>query len=167
MTLIEGLLSSARQRGHAKFIAELTTLRAVAELQAQAQGMAPGPTNGAPTRQPDVVSTMMEFTQRIMPSVEMAARQGSNPVLTAQLIAELFNGKLPEREPCLEVPEMLSVREFQVLQLVAQGHSNQQVGHQLCISEGTVKKHLSNLLDKLNAGNRTQAVARARAIGIL
>ena len=61
----------------------------------------------------------------------------------------------------------ISAREFEVLQLVAEGLSNQQIAGRLFISESTVKSHVSNLLVKLDASRRTQAVTRAREEGLL
>ncbi|CUI05159.1 response regulator [Massilia antarctica] len=54
--------------------------------------------------------------------------------------------------------ECLTPREVQVLQLIARGHSNKQVAGELALSEDTVKGHLSNIMDKLGANNRTHAV---------
>jgi DNA-binding NarL/FixJ family response regulator len=61
----------------------------------------------------------------------------------------------------------LSERELEVLRLVAAGLANRDVGRRLFISEKTVKKHLSNILGKLGATNRTQAVDHARRLGLL
>ncbi|NTU78588.1 MAG: response regulator transcription factor [Chloroflexales bacterium] len=63
--------------------------------------------------------------------------------------------------------EPLSARELEVLALLAAGATNQQIGDQLLISERTAKKHVINILGKLNAANRTQAVALARAVGLI
>ncbi|WP_235932660.1 LuxR C-terminal-related transcriptional regulator [Dictyobacter arantiisoli] len=63
--------------------------------------------------------------------------------------------------------EPLSEREREVLQLVAEGLSNQQIAQRLMLSLHTVKLHVKHLLAKLGATNRTQAVARARALHIL
>jgi LuxR family maltose regulon positive regulatory protein len=63
--------------------------------------------------------------------------------------------------------EPLSDRELQVLALLAAGRSNQQIAEQLVVVLDTVKKHVGHILDKLGAANRTQAVARARALGLL
>jgi len=60
--------------------------------------------------------------------------------------------------------EPLSAREREVLSLLAEGATNQQIAQRLCIAERTVKKHVTNILGKLGATNRTQAVARAREI---
>lgn len=61
----------------------------------------------------------------------------------------------------------LSDREHDVLQLVAEGLSNQQIAERLVLSLHTVKLHVKHLLTKLGATNRTQAVARARAFHLL
>jgi DNA-binding NarL/FixJ family response regulator len=122
---------------------------------------------GVPDQQENIVVTFVDIMNRIMPAIEFVALNGSNPVLAAQLAKDLPRAKLPERPQYRTTVHCLSEREFQVLHLVSIGLSNQDVGYQLCISEGTVKKHLSSLLDKLDAGNRTHAVARARTLGIL
>lgn len=61
----------------------------------------------------------------------------------------------------------LSHRELQVLKLVATGASNRDIADQLGISEGTVKTHVLNILDKLNVQDRTAATAEAIKRGIL
>jgi len=61
----------------------------------------------------------------------------------------------------------LSEREQEVLRLLAQGASNQEIAEQLVVTAATVKFHVSNILSKLQARNRTQAVARARGLGLL
>lgn len=61
----------------------------------------------------------------------------------------------------------ITQREYEVLKLVAEGHSNQEISKTLFISESTVKTHVSNVLVKLDAKRRTQAVQRAKELGIL
>src|SRR5499427_8461815 len=63
--------------------------------------------------------------------------------------------------------EPLSARELEVLALLAAGKSNQQIADELVVVLDTVKKHVGHILGKLGAANRTQAVARARALGLL
>jgi LuxR family transcriptional regulator, maltose regulon positive regulatory protein len=71
----------------------------------------------------------------------------------------------PQRSQLLVDP--LSERELEVLQLIAAGASNEEIAERLVIAIGTVKRHVSNILGKLTVSNRTQAVARAQAIGLL
>jgi DNA-binding CsgD family transcriptional regulator len=63
--------------------------------------------------------------------------------------------------------ESLSGRELEVLRLLAAGKSNQQIADELVVTLATVKKHVGHILGKLAAANRTQAVARARVLGLL
>ncbi|SDK95059.1 two component transcriptional regulator, LuxR family [Cryobacterium psychrotolerans] len=66
------------------------------------------------------------------------------------------------------VPETrLSLREAEVLTLVAAGRSNRQIGQDLFLSEATVKSHLAHIFAKLGVGSRTSAVAAARAAGTI
>jgi LuxR family maltose regulon positive regulatory protein len=61
----------------------------------------------------------------------------------------------------------LSAREQDVLHLLARGDSNQDIAEALVVATTTIKNHVSNILSKLEVANRTQAVARARALGLL
>ena len=61
-------------------------------------------------------------------------------------------------------PDDLTTREREVLDLLAEGASNQQIARSLGISRKTVQNHASRILDKLQAADRTQAALRARGI---
>jgi LuxR family maltose regulon positive regulatory protein len=63
--------------------------------------------------------------------------------------------------------EQLSPRELEVLHLISLGETNQEIAQQLIVSPGTVKAHTANIYSKLDVANRTEAVARARQLGIL
>ncbi|MBP8949864.1 MAG: response regulator transcription factor [Candidatus Promineofilum sp.] len=81
------------------------------------------------------------------------------PEIASRTLRELLR---PERSPL----EPLSDREREVLLLLAQGASNKEIADRLVISEGTVKNHVSNILAKLQAENRTQAAEIARRYGL-
>lgn len=66
-----------------------------------------------------------------------------------------------------ELPEPLTARETEVLQLIAQGLANKQVALALSISEHTVKFHLSSLYAKLNVSSRTEAVRVGLSLGLI
>lgn len=63
--------------------------------------------------------------------------------------------------------ERLTVREAEVLSLVAEGRTNREIGRALFLSEATVKSHLVHIFTKLGVGSRTAAVARARELGAI
>lgn len=82
------------------------------------------------------------------------------PEIASRLLRELIT---PQDLPI----EPLSEREREVLVLVAQGHSNREIAERLVLAEGTVKNHVSNILGKLQAENRTQAADIARRHGLV
>ena len=63
--------------------------------------------------------------------------------------------------------EPLSQRELEILRLVAEGLSNQEIGERLFLSVHTVKGHNGRIFDKLQVQRRTEAIARAREFGLL
>jgi len=107
---------------------------------------------------------------RLVEALLAAARGESvlQPSVAAKVVARI--AQLPEDEPAaarqpLVVP--LSDRELEVVRLLAQGRSNREIAGVLFLAEGTVKNHVTNVLAKLGARDRTQAALRARALGLL
>ncbi|MFZ0547904.1 MAG: response regulator transcription factor [Candidatus Promineifilaceae bacterium] len=84
------------------------------------------------------------------------------PVIASKLIKQMS-----QTTPEPEMPEALTPREEDVLRLLAQGLQNKEIAAELVISERTVKFHVSSILSKLNAGNRTEAVAIAAQHGLV
>lgn len=81
-----------------------------------------------------------------------------------------FVGPAPLSGPALEQAlEKLNItpREYEVLQYIAEGLSNQEIAERLFVSLNTIKTHTSNLFAKLDAQRRTQAVQKAQALGLL
>lgn len=111
------------------------------------------------------------------PLIELALAVGRNGGLTNLLTAgEALRARIAAAPPVgatapLPQPagliEPLTSRELEVLRLLAAGDANQEIAAQLVISLPTVKKHTSNILAKLDATSRTQAVAHARQLGII
>ena len=61
----------------------------------------------------------------------------------------------------------ISEREFEVLTLLAAGQSNKQIANKLAVSPNTVKSHVANLFAKLEVARRTEAILRARELGMI
>ena len=100
------------------------------------------------------------------------AAQGMMPDYVSKLLAVFEAEKqkseekssLPSTQPLLEP---LSQRELEVLQLIAQGLSNDEIGKRLFLALDTVKGHNRRIYDKLQVQRRTEAIARARELGLL
>jgi DNA-binding NarL/FixJ family response regulator len=82
------------------------------------------------------------------------------PEIASRLLRELI-------APQEWLIEPLSQREQEVLVLVAQGYANREIAERLVLAEGTVKNHVSSILGKLQAENRTQAADIARRHGLI
>lgn len=61
----------------------------------------------------------------------------------------------------------ITEREFEVLRLVAAGRSNKEIAQSLAVSPNTIKSHLARLFEKLEASRRTEAILRARELGLI
>ncbi len=102
---------------------------------------------------------------------ERAEVQGSELKYARRLLKAFASKKAKSEnsarlgQEALEEP--LSTREMEVLRLLAQGLTNQQIAERLVISVRTVKKHVENIHGKLGVQNRTQAAAKARQYGLL
>ena len=108
-----------------------------------------------------------EEPEHVAEAVLQVARGGV--VFSAGMADNLLNdfkAHQPTSAPT-EVDSALSQREREVLELVAQGTSNKEIGDKLFISENTVKTHLRHILDKLHLANRSQAAAYAARAGML
>ncbi len=107
-----------------------------------------------------------------MPSEQLveairAAAKGQSPI-GPEMARKLVN--LVTQSPTISkssVVSELSDREIEVLKLIADGLSNKEIAEQLVIAEGTAKNHVSNILSKLEARDRAQAVARAKELGLV
>ena len=118
------------------------------------------------------------FVDEGRPMVQLlseAAAHGIMPDYTAVLLAALeAEDRIDQDEsprltapPSQRLAESLSDRELEVLQLIAQGLSNREIGERLFLAIITVKGHNRNIFRKLQVRRRTEAVARARELGLL
>ncbi len=87
--------------------------------------------------------------------------------MTRQTVTRLMKGFAGVSQQQNGAVDCLTNREIELLQLVAEGMSNKAVAQALSISENTVKYHMKNILQKLGAQNRTEAVTQAIRVGLL
>jgi DNA-binding NarL/FixJ family response regulator len=108
-------------------------------------------------------------SEKLFEAIRAAARGESflQPSVAAKLVSEFarLSGQSPARSQPL--PDPLSDRELEILRCIAGGLSNREVAAQLVIAEGTVKNHVTNILAKLGVSDRTQAVLKARDLGLV
>jgi LuxR family transcriptional regulator, maltose regulon positive regulatory protein len=90
------------------------------------------------------------------------------PAYTGRLLAAFEAGKRKsEEKPGQSLIEPLSTRELEILKLIAQGLSNREIGERLYLALNTVKGYNQKIFDKLQVESRTEAIARARQLGLL
>ena len=107
------------------------------------------------------------LTTEGLASAVKAAANGTG-VMTPELLGNLLRGISPESlDPARPAVTRLTDREQQVLALIAAGHPTREVAEQLCYSERTVKNVLHDVVTKLNARSRSQAVAFAVREGLI
>lgn len=108
--------------------------------------------------------------QRLLAQWRAGAGAGPLRSYAGHLLAQFDPGAPPRSEaaaPARALGEPLSPREREVLELIARGRTNPQIARQLVVSPGTVKAHTASIYRKLEVANRTEAVARARQLGLL
>lgn len=89
-------------------------------------------------------------------------------VLSPDILARLLAGRKPSRQRASGEPfEALTLREIEVLAMLADGLGNKEIARQLDISDNTVKFHLSSIFGKLGATNRTEAVMLGMRYGLV
>jgi LuxR family maltose regulon positive regulatory protein len=182
LALLERLHAAAAAQGRAGSIIEISALRALAlaaggEETAAVDALAGALTLACPQGYVRVfadegVPMHALLTQVAAHRDQRAPGRGIPPRYLAALLSA--SRPAPARPPSgraatrpAGLVEPLTDRELDVLRLLAAGKSNQRIARELVITLDTVKKHVSHLLDKLGAANRTEAVTRARQLGLI
>ena len=103
----------------------------------------------------------------LVSAIKTVAEGGSivKPAVTERLLKGLEN--LETDFSALDRPDPLTDRETEILRLMAGGYSNKEIASSLCVAEGTVKNHVSNILSKLGVRDRTRAVLKAFELGFV
>jgi LuxR family maltose regulon positive regulatory protein len=172
--LLERLLQAAEDGGRRGSMLEILVLQALAH---QAQGDIPSALvsleRALKLAEPEgYVRVFIEEGQPMANLLSVAAARGILPDYTGKLLAffeaEAQKSKekshLSSDQPLIEP---LSERELEVLQLIAQGLSNREICERLFLAMSTVKGHNRRIFGKLEVQRRTEAIARARELGLL
>jgi LuxR family maltose regulon positive regulatory protein len=104
--------------------------------------------------------------------LQQATARGIAPDYVSQMLAVFGTGETksapaPTSSGAAPLAELLTERELEVLQLIGEGRSNQDIATALVITINTIKKHTSSIYGKLGVHSRTQAVVRAQELGLL
>lgn len=108
-------------------------------------------------------------SEEMAAAVRVVAGGGAliQPSITRKVLSEFARLSAPPARTAPPLPEPLTEREIEVLHCIAQGLSNREIAGRLVITEGTVKNHVSNLIAKLGVRDRTQALLKAKELGII
>jgi ATP/maltotriose-dependent transcriptional regulator MalT len=104
--------------------------------------------------------------QSIVPLLRLAIEQGLHATYAAHLLDLLAADDASHPIPLAHTGKNLTPREVEVLRLVVAGCNNRTIAQKLVISQWTVKSHLTHIYRKLDVVSRTQAVVRARELGL-
>ena len=158
-------------------IIEILTLQALAlrakdektrALNIMGQALALGEPEGYVRTYVDEGPAMVELLSEVLEAQQKSRLTFDVPThYLRKLMAVLERGATGATLPAARLPEPLSERELEVLQLIAAGKTNRQIATELFVSVGTVKTHINNVYRKLDAHSRTQAVARARELNLI
>jgi LuxR family transcriptional regulator, maltose regulon positive regulatory protein len=117
------------------------------------------------------IQDFIEAGEPVYRLLQEAVRRGIHPAFAREILQRCAPLVARREAPAIPGPlrpvEPLSERELEVLRLVAKGLSNKQIAERLVLSLRTVKFHTGNIYGKLEAESRTEAVAKAQALGLL
>ena len=183
LTLLQRMLDAAASQGRVGSIIEIQALRALAlaacgdrasALSALTEVLALARRHGYVRVLADEGAPMRALLAQLSAAQrdQQAAACGIDPGYLAALLRACGPaGAVPRRIRAAAAPpglaEPLTDRELEVLRLLAAGRSNQRIARDLVVALDTVKKHVTHILGKLGAANRTEAAARARQLGLI
>ena len=182
LTLLQRLLAAASSQGRTGSIIEIQALQALAlaacgEEASAVERLAEALTLACPRGYVRVFADEGAPMRALLTELS-GARAGQqhaagriDPGCLAALVRACGQADAaPPRRAVAALPglaESLTDRELEVLRLIAAGRSNQRIAHDLVVALDTVKKHVTHILGKLGAANRTEAAARARQLGLI
>jgi LuxR family transcriptional regulator, maltose regulon positive regulatory protein len=167
--LLKRLLGSVEEQGRLALLVEALALQALAcwrrgdlasAMSALERSLRIAEPEGYLRRFVDLGLPMARLLQE-------ARARGVMVDYVSRLLQAFDGGLLPPGPGSPALPEPLTQREQEILELLAAGLTNREIAGQFYISPETVKKHVASISGKLGTRNRTEAVARARELGLL
>jgi len=172
--LLERLLKAAEEGGRKGSVIEILVLQAIAY---HAQGDLPAALlplqHALALAEPEgYVRIFLDEGSSMMQLLREASAHEIMPDYTDKLLAAFEAEKQksedkPDLPPAQPLIDPLSQRELEILQLIAQGLSNREIGERLFLALDTIKGHNRKIFGKLQVQSRTEAIARARELGLL
>ncbi len=106
--------------------------------------------------------------EKLSESIKVIYQGGAliEPSITKKILSEISKIEKVQKQK-EELIEELSAREKEILSLIAKGFSNSEIADKLFLSVGTVKNYVTNILQKLEAKDRTEAVVKAKDLGLI
>ncbi|HSF83452.1 MAG TPA: LuxR C-terminal-related transcriptional regulator [Anaerolineales bacterium] len=168
------LLSHNEKRSQRRRVIEILALQAIALQQAgESEAASHTFARALELAEPEgYIRTFLDEGQPMAQLLYHAIAAGHSTMYASRLLAELTGQELSPALPKelnaeQHLVEPLSKRELNVLGLIAEGLTNQEIGLRLHISLSTVKGHTTHIYGKLGVNSRTQAVTRAQSLGLL
>lgn len=167
--LLNDLAVQATESGRVGDMVEIDVLRAIAyKSQGESTEALAAAENALQIAQwSGHVRTFIDEGEAILPLLRHAAVRGAHRQVAKALLEQCEGQPALAGSSQADSLDALSEREIEVMRLVAAGLPNREIGERLYISEKTVKKHLSRILSKLGATNRTQAADQARKLNLI
>jgi LuxR family maltose regulon positive regulatory protein len=172
--LLERLQKAAEERGGIGSVIEILVLQAITY---QAQGDLPAALlplqHALALAEPEgYIRMFLDEGSSMLQLLREASAHEIMPDYIDKLLAAFEaekrkNEDKPDLPPAQPLIEPLSQRELKILQLIAQGLSNREIGERLFLALDTIKGHNRKIFDKLQVQSRTEAIARARELGLL
>jgi LuxR family transcriptional regulator, maltose regulon positive regulatory protein len=167
LNLLQDLIRAAEAAGRIRLTVEAYTLQALAyDRQQETARSQKAILHALALAKPE--GLVRVFVENGRPLAALLAQvRHLYPNYVAHLLNEMRAGAMTGAATDEACPDPLTEREQDILALLAQGQSNQQIASALYISVGTVKGHINHIFSKLNAQNRTQALLRAHELGLI
>jgi len=173
LAALDGLEQQAQEAGRSAHVIEICLLQALAWYALGKHSIAlKSFERSLSLAEPEgYVRLYLEAGKAIIPLLSQAASDGIKPQHASKLLAafgivekgNIAISQLPGVQPLVDP---LTPRELEVLHLICDGLSNQEIAEQLTVTLNTVKKHSSNIYGKLDVTRRAQAIVRARELGL-